>query len=358
MLLSRARHKMQTPNDTPLPVVRLDATGTPAQDQFEVWHESTAPLFDTGRAAEGPFSAGASCYLVDTLLFTRVHFGRMRFRREPRHLRNAESDAITLQLYRAGSINGQLDDGTPLHMGPDRISLHDFSHCYTGIGETSEQYGIVIPRHLIPEHDRIRRCSPMFSWPLDSPAGRLLSAVLSQIWQDLPRASIADASTICSGLIGLLNGLLAGAPTPEERAEIERAGLAAMKRYLNAQLHRADLGVDELCGVFNCSRATLYRLFQPDGGVKTYLRDQRLGRCFQELGSCGRERGERVRHVAERWGFTDMSHFHRLFKQRYELTPVEVMDISSFNPSVADDGTGLASHGAEINLLRGWLERF
>ena len=349
---------MQPRRDIPLPVVQLDATRIAPRHQFEIWHESTAPLFDTGRADEGSFCAGATCYLVDTLLFTRVHFGRMRFRRERRHLCNGESDCITLQFYRSGSVKGQLDDGTPLQMGPDRISLHDFSHCYTGIGETSEQYGIVIPRHLIPEHDRIRRCSPMFSWPLDSPAGRLLSAALSQIWQDLPRASIADASTICSGLIGLLNGLLAGAPTPEERAEIERAGLAAMKRYLDIHLHRADLGVDELCRAFNCSRATVYRLFQTYGGVKTYLRDQRLGRCFLDLASCRRERRERVSHVAERWGFTDISHFHRLFKQRYQLTPAEVMDMSPVSPAVAGDRRQLTSHSAEVELLRRWLERF
>jgi len=349
---------MQPRRDTPLPVVKVDSTRIPAADQFEVWHESTTPLFDTGRAGEGCFTAGATCYLVDSLLFTRVHFGRMRFRREQRHLSHGESDSITLQFYRTGSVKGQLDDGTSLHMGPDRISLHDFSHCYTGIGETSEQYAIVIPRHLIASHDRIRRRSPMFSWPLDSPAGRLLNGALSQIWQELPRASIEDASTICSGLVGLLNGLLAGTPTPDERAEIERAGLAAMKRYLNAQLHCANLGVDELCRVFNCSRATLYRLFQPYGGVKTYIRDLRIGRCFQELALCGRERNERVRDVAERWGFTDLSHFHRLFKQRYGLTASEVMAAPVVNGSVEGERIGSSGSYAEVERLRGWLECF
>lgn len=349
---------MQPRRDTPLPVVQFDATRIEPRHQFDVWHESTAPLFDTGKAGEGPFSAGATCYLVDTLLFTRVQFGRMRFRRERRHLCNAESDCITLQYYRSGSVNGQLDDGTPLQMGPDRISLHDFSHCYTGVGETSEQYAVVIPRHLISEHDRIRQGSPMFSWPLDSPAGRLLIAALTQIWQELPRASVGDGTALNGAFIGLLNGLLVTAPSAEQRHDIERAGLVAMQRYLRVELHRLDLGVDDLCRVFNCSRPTLYRLFQPHGGVKAYLREQRLARCFQELAASGGKQRGRVQVVAERWGFADLSHFHRLFRQRFGMTPGDVMALSEATPGAAQDAGRPPAWHSEVQRLRGWLERF
>jgi AraC-like DNA-binding protein len=349
---------MQPHADTPLPVVKLDANRIAPRHQFEVWHESTAPLFDTGRVGEGPFCAGATCYLADTLLFTRVHFGRMRFRRERRHLCNAESDSITLQFYRSGSINGQLEDGTPLQMGSDRISLHDFSHCYTGIGESSEQYGVVIPRHLVPRHDRIRRRCPMFSWPLDSPAGRLLIAALTQVWQELPRASLEDATALSGAFIGLLNGLLATTPSTEQRPDIERAGLLAMERYVRAELHRPDLGVDDLCRVFNCSRPTLYRLFRPHGGVKAYLREQRLGHCFRALAvSGGRQRG-RVSQVAERWGFADLSRFHRLFRQRYGMTPGDVMALSETTAGAARHGGAAATWHSDVERLRSWLERF
>ena len=75
---------------------------------------------------------------------------------------------------------------------------------------------------------------------------------------------------------------------------------------------------------FHCSRATLYRVFKADGGVKRFVTDQRLARSFHDLASPGVS-GQRVKDVAEAWGFFNASHFNRLFRQRFDITPSDVM---------------------------------
>jgi AraC-like DNA-binding protein len=349
--------ELKSPPDA-LPVSRLGAEQIPLAQRFDAWHEASAPLFDTTCLGDpGRFDAGATCYLVDSLVFTRVHFGRMRFCRGAAHLSSdGDSDCITVQYYRTGSITGRLDDGTPLHMAPDRISVQDFAYAYTGVGETTENLGVVIPRRLLTGHDRVYRYSPMFSWSLDSPQGRLLTSSLAAIWRDLPLATQPQSRAIASGFVGLLNGLLSAKPTMEHRGAMENAGLRAMQDYLRANLLRPDLGVADLCREFHCSRATLYRLFQPLGGVKTYVRALRLEGAFRELALArGHKRG-RVREIAERWGFTNFSHFHRSFKQRFDLSPSDVLP-----PPVKAAALKLDTAPAypdDVARLRGWLERF
>lgn len=346
-----------TPSPDALPVSRLDRETIPLAQHFDAWREASAPLFDTfclGDPAE--FDAGATCYLVDELVFTRVHFGRMRFNRGAAHLSDGESDCITVQYYRSGSITGRLDDGTPLHMAPDRISVQDFAYAYTGTGETTENFGVVIPRRLLTRHERIYRYSPMFSWSLESPQGRLLTSSLAAIWRDLPLATQSQSRAIASGFVGLLNGLLSARPAMEERAALESAALRAMQDYLRANVLRSDLDTADLCRDFHCSHATLYRLFQPHGGVKTYVRALRLEGAFRELALAGERRRGRVCEIAERWGFSNPSHFHRLFKQRFDLSPSDVLPPPVETVALTTDAE--PTELDDVARLRGWLEGF
>jgi AraC-like DNA-binding protein len=348
----------QAPQPDALPVSRLDAAQVPLAHRFDAWHEACAPLFDSTCLGDPRrFDAGAIGYLVDQLVFTRVHFERMHFSRGAAHLSNGESDCITVQYYRRGSITGRLDDGTPLHMAPDRISVHDFAHAYAGVGETTENFGVIIPRHLLTGHDHIYRHSPMFSWSLDSPQGRLLTSALAAIWRELPLATQSESTAIASGFVGLVNGLLAAEPASDDRGAVEAAALRAMQDYLRANVRRPDLDVADLCREFHCSRATLYRLFQPYGGVKAYHRGLRLEGAFRELAlTRGSARG-RVCAIAERWGFSNLSHFHRSFKGRFELSPSDVLP-PPLEPGGPLKPDNKPTYRDDVARLRGWLERY
>lgn len=354
--LPAASKQEQTPDA--LPVSRLDARQIPLAHRFDAWHEGCAPLFDTTCLGDpGRFDVGAICYLVDRLMFTRVHFERMHFSRGAPQLSSGESDCITVQYYRRGSVTGRLDDGTPLCMAPDRISIHDYAHSYTSVGETTESFGVIIPRHLLTGHDHIYRHSPMFSWSLDSPRGRLLTDALAAIWRELPLATQSDSAAIASGFLGLVNGLLTAEPAPDDRGAVESAALRAMQDYLRANVRRPDLGVADLCREFHCSRATLYRLFQPFGGVKAYLRGLRLEGAFRELAMARGSSHGQVCAIAERWGFNNQSHFHRTFKRRFDLSPSDVLP-PSVEPRVVLDRDRETTYRDEVTRLRGWLEQY
>ena len=75
--------------------------------------------------------------------------------------------------------------------------------------------------------------------------------------------------------------------------------------------------------MFFCSCATLYRLFEGDGGVAKYIRDARLRACMHDLALPSTNR-KHIALIATRWGFENPSHFNRLFKHSFGIVPSAV----------------------------------
>jgi AraC-like DNA-binding protein len=338
-----------------VPVVYLDKEVIPREHQFAALHQAAFPLFDTVPLKDShTYACSCTSYLVDQLVFTHTQFDKMQFMRPATQLSGQRVDHISLQYYQSGQIKGYLEDGTPLLMQPDRISIQDFAHAYSGIGETTNNFGVVIPRHLITAHKDIYQHRPMFSWTLDSPQGRLLNSILFHIWQELPQLTIAQAPAVAQGLVGFLNGLLSDQRDSQRRSALRAATLQAMQDYIRANLHNPSLGVEQLCEHFYCSRATVYRFFKPAGGVKTYLQDQRLERCYHDLKRLGQISNSAIRGAATRWGFSNTASFTRLFQQRYGVAPSEMgnLALAELDRQQRDK----PGYWADVYRLRQWLE--
>jgi len=155
-------------------------------------------------------------------------------------------------------------------------------------------------------------------WRVDSPIGRVLTSALTTLWGELPRAEISDAPLLARSFVGLLNGLLQ--PSPDHEDHVRRALNVAMRQYIADHLDDLALDVDTLRRQFFCSRSTLYRLFEEDGGVAKFIRDARLRACMHELAFPSTTR-KQIAFTATRWGFENPSHFNRLFKRAFGVAP-------------------------------------
>ena len=71
---------------------------------------------------------------------------------------------------------------------------------------------------------------------------------------------------------------------------------------------------------FGLSRAALYRLFEPAGGVAGYIRKQRLDRAFQEI-TGGELSNRRISQIGHRFGFRNIHAFNRAFRKEYGMSP-------------------------------------
>ena len=310
---------LASPSVTGLPALEW-SDAIPDADRFDVFNDASRSLWHRLPATRDTFECDAQDYLVDDVIVYRLRYDAHAIIRTPTQVATGLSNGISVQLYQRGSIRGAVGD-VDLYAAPDRIVLHDLAHPFSVWTDDSEVIGVIVPRARIGCHDWIRVRAPVISWRVDSPIGRVLTSAITTLWSELPRAEMADGPLLASSFVGLLNGILQ--PGREHEDDVRRALNVAMRQYIADHLDDLALDVDTLRRQFFCSRATLYRLFERDGGVAKHIREARLRACLHDLALPSTTR-KHVARVATRWGFENPSHFNRLFKQTFGIVPSAV----------------------------------
>lgn len=91
-------------------------------------------------------------------------------------------------------------------------------------------------------------------------------------------------------------------------------------RYLEANLRDPELDLDRVATRFSLSARYLQILFARRGTTLTeWVRERRLENCRRALEA--KKSDETITDIALDWGFNDPSHFGRLFRQRFGMTP-------------------------------------
>lgn len=132
----------------------------------------------------------------------------------------------------------------------------------------------------------------------------------------------------------------------DARSPIRDVTLLRAKQVIEINLRSPKLTPDLLCRTLGVSRRTLYRLFEPLGGVHQYILRRRLGRVMLALSAP--DNRQRIADVAADYGFTCHETFWRAFKRQYSVTPGEAR---SFNAGDAIDVPRYSDAG-----LNQWLK--
>jgi len=153
------------------------------------------------------------------------------------------------------------------------------------------------------------------------------------VFDEAAKLSPYNAIGVADSLIDLL--LL---PLREADRAFDRGGAEAT--YIRAQffirehLRDPELSIEQISASLGCSKRYLHMLFSDRGmTVSDYIWRARLQRCRQELEA---QAGKTITDVAFSWGFSSSSHFSRVFRHRFGLSPREFrppLDLGNRLPS-------------------------
>lgn len=105
------------------------------------------------------------------------------------------------------------------------------------------------------------------------------------------------------------------------RAAVRAAVFGQVRRYVEAHLHDHSLSPDSVLQSLHLSRASVYRLFEHEGGLAAYIRSRRLRAAADEL---VRFPDVEVQDIAFGLGFNNASSFTRAFRRAYDMAPQEL----------------------------------
>ncbi|MEO1497008.1 MAG: helix-turn-helix domain-containing protein [Planctomycetota bacterium] len=290
----------------------------------ESWQALLSP-FASVNFPDGPerFHCRSEVVNVDGLLVSRNHFGECEIVTHANSWRAAE-ETLLLQLCPEAAVHGELGNASA-GRGRGRIALHDWSQPHQMKWSRHESLALMIPRARLPSAALLTQTSSAVVWTRDSTPGRLLSGLLLQAWSDLPTLPAGEGPLLAEAFLGLLDGIVRSEVAGGTDAVLDVPMVRAMRLFIEERLEDADLTAEALANAFGCSRATVYRLFEPEGGVRSYILGRRLSQSFRTLSQVNGARPS-IDVVAERWGFRSTRQFRRAFSQRFGVAPTEVTE--------------------------------
>ena len=147
-----------------------------------------------------------------------------------------------------------------------------------------------------------------------------LRALLTQLEVTTPSVLDELARGIASLTAGVVAAAAAGEPNVHTASAAPLESFVTLSQFIETNLAARDLGVEKLARTFGLSRASLYRLFEPVGGVASYIRTRRLHRAYQELMAPGFQ-NRRIGPIAYGAGFRSIPAFNRAFRATFGQPP-------------------------------------
>ncbi|MFD8383000.1 helix-turn-helix domain-containing protein [Streptomyces sp. NPDC059679] len=154
--------------------------------------------------------------------------------------------------------------------------------------------------------------------------GSLVSPFLSELAEMVTSAAPAVGETVARNALDLLATLVMEqhAPPPADMADARRAMLLKIQRFITHHLPDPDLSPEAIARAHHISVRYLHKLFRDEGTtVGRWIRGRRLEECQREL-VLARGR-QTIAGVARRWGFISPTHFSRVFRATYGMSPSE-----------------------------------
>lgn len=156
----------------------------------------------------------------------------------------------------------------------------------------------------------------------DRGAGAVTAAFLRSCAERARELSASEFAALSENCFDILTLALTSAGSAAGAASHSRStSRARIKRFVERYLGSPDLDVSMVAAGVGMSPRYVNDILSDEGlSLMRYILKRRLEKCRRDLSSRAGA-GTRITEVAFRWGFNDVSHFSRSFKQRFGCSP-------------------------------------
>jgi len=296
---------------------------------FVVWREAIGSVFDVAAnpAEISAFDGDLEIYSTHRVLLSGIACAPIRLVRSPATISRDRRDHFALWLVCSGGLAG-ISARSAFHAGPGDVVFLDLQQTVDFMtslsGDTTESLVLWAPRarwlSSISDDDILHGLVLSGA----SPAGAMIGASLRAFAANAFPMSVAEMNSLTDGLIEMaakaVAPSLAAAGASDGPSAL--ASFVAIRRYIDRNLTSTQLDADGLAKQFGVSRSTLYRLFEPVGGIAGYIRRQRLHRAYQEV-VAAETSNARLGQIGYRLGFGTLGAFSRTFRASFGVSPRE-----------------------------------
>jgi AraC-like DNA-binding protein len=311
---------------------------------------------------EAKFRVRSRVHHLGSAVLTDVRSSSLQYTRSARHVARAAYDhyeiAVNLNAeirYQSGRRSASVHPGEVIVVDSTRPTQ---AYIQAPEGALARVPAIFVPRALVSSYMTVSADVHFRVLRRGDPRAKLLSEHVVHMLKRIDteaQAQFAPTLPILRGLLADIFGSKARSPRAGEA--MSQAALDSLKRLIEHHIDSPRLSADLICARSGWSRATVYRLFQTEGGLARYIRHRRLHWAFRQLMS-GASPRRRIVDLAVDCQFASEATFSRAFHRLFGMPPGEVRALAERARSDTPPGVPLRAVESidDADAIR-WIKR-
>ena len=308
--------------------VVLNTSSSVPDRRLAVWQDIVCDTFvglDCRSDMHEAFWGAVSQSAVGPATFTRVDSCAQRVFRTPSRIARASQDYVLVALGNSG-VNGVYQDGREAVVTAGQFVIYDTTRPYElRFDDSFSQTILQMPRKLLQQRIGAFDALTATTFSSDRPLEGLAYEFLVSTSKVIDHVDPATATRLLDQGLDLI--AMAFAERMHQRSpdqSVHRSALLyRLKNTILTQLSDPELSMAQVAAAIGISPRYASDLMADEQiSFRSYVQTQRLERCKRDL-SDPAHAARHVSDIAFAWGFNDLAHFSRIFKQRFGASPRE-----------------------------------
>ena len=305
--------------------VQFTTDGAPGYRRLALWQDIVCDVYvqldcksDLGSAFRGWVTRAplgqATCSEVSS---ERQHVYRTRSR-----IARSNEDFVLIALGKRG-VGGVVQDGRETLIRPGEFAIYDTTRPYElHFDAAFTQVILQVPRDMLQRRITGTEALTAISFGSDRPLQKLAHDFVYQLCQSADRIEPGHGVRLAEQAVDLvamaLSDRLGAQPLPSTHRS---ALLYRIKAHVRAHLADPDLSLGETAAAVGISPRYVNELLSDEAtSFQRFVLSERLAQCERDLSSPILAH-RHISEIAFGWGFNDLSHFGRVFREHFGVSP-------------------------------------
>jgi len=305
-----------------------DTGGTRPEEQFSYYREAICQAFMSltpESATTSRFPAKVETVRLGAGAVNRVVFPEHTVNRSRADIAASRESCFYLNFKLAGRCR-MLQDGREVSLSRGQVGIIDSDHEVTLLHDRGP--ALEVASFWVPSRALRDRLPPAFDFNAervsdDPHVGHLIVETARTLTSGALRMTEEDGIRLFDVLLDLVALSLSRRSRAQaaEAVNFADATVLALRRAIHERLRQPGLKVAAVAGAVGISERYVHKLFERSGTTfSDYVMDRRLVGAAADLKDPALG-GHAIGAIAFDWGFSDLSHFTRRFKQRFGCRP-------------------------------------
>lgn len=305
--------------------IQFTTDGVPGYRRLALWQDIVCDVYvqlDCISDLGSDFRGSVTRAPLGRAICSEVSSQQQRVFRTRSRIASANEDFILIALGKHG-VGGVMQDGRDTLIRPGEFAIYDttrpyelyFDHAFT-------QTILQVPRDMLQRRIAGTEALTAVSFGADRPLQKLAHDFVYQVCQSADQIEADHGARLSEQAVDLVAMALSERLGAQPPPSTHRAALLyRLKAHVRAHLADPDLSLAETAAALGISPRYVNDLLSDEQtSFQRHVLSERLAQCERDLSSPMLAH-RHVSEIAFAWGFNDLSHFGRVFREHFGLSP-------------------------------------